>query len=172
MSKKSKKNEKNYLDFIPVKNPDIEYETDENGIVTVFIEWKGFYHKIAQKIFRRPRVSDIKMDKYGSFVWHAIDDEKDVHQLSKEMESEFPKMEKSLSRLIKFLEIMKDNNLITGKERRKNNVKIHSLRPYVCRCHNDHLRMGSLAHNAPETGSLQHALFKRNLQSQKSAQKK
>ena len=88
MSKKSKKNEKNYLDFIPVKNPDIEYETDENGIVTVFIEWKGFYHKIAQKIFRRPRVSDIKMDKYGSFVWHAIDDEKDVHQLSKEMESE------------------------------------------------------------------------------------
>ena len=68
MSKKSKKNEKNYLDFIPVKNPDIEYETDENGIVTVFIEWKGFYHKIAQKIFRRPRVSDIKMDKYESFV--------------------------------------------------------------------------------------------------------
>ena len=28
MSKKSKKNEKNYLDFIPVKNPDIEYEKD------------------------------------------------------------------------------------------------------------------------------------------------
>ena len=76
--------------------------------------------KIAQKIFRRPRVSDIKMDKYGSFVWHAIDDEKDVHQLSKEMESEFPKMEKSLSRLIKFLEIMKDNNLIYWKgEKRK-----------------------------------------------------
>ncbi|WP_462289941.1 PqqD family protein, partial [[Ruminococcus] torques] len=119
MSKKSKKNEKNYLDFIPVKNPDIEYETDENGIVTVFIEWKGFYHKIAQKIFRRPRVSDIKMDKYGSFVWHAIDDEKDVHQLSKEMESEFPKMEKSLSRLIKFLEIMKDNNLIYWKGEEK-----------------------------------------------------
>ena len=119
MSKKSKKNEKNYLDFIPVKNPDIEYETDENGIVTVFIEWKGFYHKIAQKIFRRPRVSDIKMDKSGSFVWNAIDDEKDVHQLSKEMESEFPKMEKSLSRLIKFLEIMKDNNLIYWKGEEK-----------------------------------------------------
>ena len=119
MSKKSKKNEKNYLDFIPVKNPDIEYETDENGIVTVFIEWKGFYHKIAQKIFRRPRVSDIKMDNYGSFVWNAIDDEKDVHQLSKEMESEFPKMEKSLSRLIKFLEIMKDNNLIYWKGEEK-----------------------------------------------------
>ena len=53
MSKKSKKNEKNYLDFIPVKNPDIEYETDENVIVTVYIERKGIYHKIAQKIIRQ-----------------------------------------------------------------------------------------------------------------------
>ena len=40
-------------------------------------------------------------------------------QLSKEMESEFPKMEKSLSRLIKFLEIMKDNNLIYWKGEEK-----------------------------------------------------
>ena len=58
------------------------------------------------------------------------------------MESEFPKMEKSLYPFIKFLEIMKDNNLIYWKGEEKNNVKINSLRPYVCRCHNDHLRMG------------------------------
>ena len=43
-----KKNDKNYLDQIPVRNPEIEYKTDENGQVTVFIEWKGFYHRIAQ----------------------------------------------------------------------------------------------------------------------------
>ena len=59
------------------------------------------------------------MDSMKFPVWHAIDDEKDVHQLSKEMESEFPKMEKSLSRLIKFLEIMKDNNLIYWKGEEK-----------------------------------------------------
>ena len=44
-----KKNDNNYLDYIPVKNPEIEYEEDENGKVTVYIEWKGFYHRIAQK---------------------------------------------------------------------------------------------------------------------------
>ena len=38
----SKKISKNYLDYIPVKNPEVEYETAENGRVTVFIEWKGF----------------------------------------------------------------------------------------------------------------------------------
>lgn len=110
-----KKNSQNYLDYIPVKNPDIEFETAENGKVTVYIEWTGFYHRIAQKFFHRPRVSDIKMDDLGSFVWLAIDDEKDVHQLSKELEKKYPKMEKSLSRLIKFLEILHDNRLIHWK---------------------------------------------------------
>ena len=110
-----KKKDNNYLDYIPVKNPEIEYETDENDRVTVYIEWKGFYHRIAQKFFHRPRVSDVKLDDYGSFVWLAIDDMKDVHQLSKELDSRFPKMEKSLSRLIKFLEILHDNRLIHWK---------------------------------------------------------
>ena len=49
MSKKSKKNEKNYLDFIPVKNPDIEYETDENGIVTVLSNGKASITKLPRK---------------------------------------------------------------------------------------------------------------------------
>ena len=109
------KNQRNYLDFVPIKNPDIEYQTGDNGKVTVFIEWKGFYNRIAQKFFHRPRVSDIQLDDYGSFVWLAIDDNKDVHQLSKELDARFPNMEKSLSRLIKFLEILRDNHLIRWK---------------------------------------------------------
>ena len=110
-----KKNDKNYLDQIPVRNPEIEYKTDENGQVTVFIEWKGFYHRIAQKFFHRPRVSDIKLDDYGSFIWLAIDNHKDVHRLSAELDAMFPDMEKSLARLIKFLEILHDNHLIQWK---------------------------------------------------------
>lgn len=114
-----KKPAENYLDYVPVKNPDIEYHTDEKGIVTVYIEWKGFYHRIAQRFFRRPRVSDIKMDRYGSFIWHAIDGTKTIHALSGEFEKQFPKEEKALSRLIKFLEIMRDNHLIYWKGEKK-----------------------------------------------------
>ena len=110
-----KKNDKNYLDQVPVRNPQIEYETDQNEQVTVLIEWKGFYHRIAQKFFHRPRVSDIKLDNYSSFVWSSIDDHKDVHQLSVELDAKFPGMEKSLARLIKFLEILHDNHLIHWK---------------------------------------------------------
>ena len=115
-----KKDSKNYLDFIPKKNPEIEYETGEDGIITVLIEWKGFYHKLAQRFFRRPRVSEIKLDKLGTFVWNSIDDKKDVHTISKELEAEFPSMEQPLTRLIKYLEILHDNHLIYWKgEKRK-----------------------------------------------------
>lgn len=106
------KNRQNYPDFVPVKNPDIEYHTDDSGIVTLLIEWKGFYHRIAQKFFHRPRISEIRLDDYGSFVWLSIDGVKDVHQLSLELDARFPGMEKSLSRLIKFLEILRDSHLI------------------------------------------------------------
>ena len=100
MSKKKKISNQNYMDFIVVKNPEIEYETNDKGQVTVMIEWRGFYHRIAQRFFKRPKVSAIKLDDYGSFLWQSINDQKTVH----------------LARLIRFLEILKDHHLIELKE--------------------------------------------------------
>lgn len=111
-----KKDSKNYLDFWSGKESrKLNMKQMEDGIITVLIEWKGFYHKIAQKLFRRPRVSDIRLDELGSFVWNAVDGKKDVHQISKELEQQFPKMGKPVPRLIKYLEILHDNHLIYWK---------------------------------------------------------
>ena len=79
------------MDFIVVKNPEIEYETNDKGQVTVMIEWRGFYHRIAQRFFKRPKVSAIKLDDYGSFLWQSINDQKTVHQLSLDLQSQFTK---------------------------------------------------------------------------------
>lgn len=114
MSRKSKK--QNYLEFIPVKNPEVEFKTNEDGVIVLFKEWTGFYHKIAQKFFHRPRVSQIKMDEYGSFVWNEIDGEKNVYDVALTTEKAYPDMEKALERVIKFLEILRDNGFITWNE--------------------------------------------------------
>ena len=113
------KQSKNYLDYVPVKNPEIQYHADSDGIVTVEIEWKGFYHRIAQRFFHRPRVSDIRLDTYGSFVWRTIDGEKNVYAISQALEAQFSGMDKALSRLIKFLEIMRDHHIISWKGQTK-----------------------------------------------------
>ena len=62
------KEKKNYIDNIPKIN-DMKWDVSEDGIVEITVENTGFYNTIAQKIFKKPRYSFIKLDEYGSFVW-------------------------------------------------------------------------------------------------------
>ena len=55
------KDKKNYIDHIPKIN-DMKWEVLEDGIVEITVENKGFYNTIAQKLFKRPRYSFIKLD--------------------------------------------------------------------------------------------------------------
>lgn len=86
---KKKKLDKNYLEKIPVHPEGIPWKTDENGIVTLEIENKGAMNRIAQKLFKKPRVSYIHLDKTGSFVWPLIDGKKTITELGKEVDAHF-----------------------------------------------------------------------------------
>ena len=68
--------DKNYLDYIPVKNPDIEYETNEKGTITVLSAGKVSSIRLLRNFFSPPKVSSIDLDDYGSFVWGIIDDKR------------------------------------------------------------------------------------------------
>lgn len=114
-----KKNQQNYLDYIPIRNPEIPWEENESHQVTVFISWHGFYHKIAQTFFGKPKTSKISLDTFGSFVWLQIDGEKTVYDISQDVKAEFgKKAEPLLERLIKFFEILRSNRLILWKEQK------------------------------------------------------
>ena len=110
-----KKQSENYLEYVPVRTPETEFTVDETGIVTLTKEWTGFYNRIAQRFFHKPRVSRIALDGYGSFIWKLIDGERDVYAISQKLETAYPGMEKSLPRLIKFLEILRDHHFIVWK---------------------------------------------------------
>ena len=73
MTLSPKKEKKNFLEFIPAKNPAYPWHKNEQGKAVVQIGHKGFYDKIAQKFFKTPKVSDIELDEIGTFVWEAID---------------------------------------------------------------------------------------------------
>lgn len=113
-----KKNKKqNYLDYVFEKNPTYEWKEKEDGKVCLIIEWKGFYHWIAQKVFHKPRRSEIAMDELGSFVWKQLDGKKNMHEVAELVKAEFgSKADPVYERLIKFVEIMKDNKFVLLKE--------------------------------------------------------
>ena len=67
-----KMKDKNYLEQIPVRNPGFPWKENEQGIVTVDMVHRGFFPMLAQKLWVTPKVSHIKLDCFGSFVWKPV----------------------------------------------------------------------------------------------------
>lgn len=116
----AKKKSENYLDFIPVINPKNDWS--EDGIVTIHMVHRGFYASIAQKVFHTPRVSHIKLDEYGSFLWKRINGERTVGQLAQQLKEQFGDQAEPLyDRLVKYMQILHNNEFILfrGKDKVK-----------------------------------------------------
>ena len=114
-SKKVGKNKKqeNYMDFVPLKNKKYSWSENEKGRVIVEVPHEGFYDKIAQKFFKTPKISNIELDDYGSFVWKCIDGVNTIYRISEEVHKHFgEKAEPLLNRLVKFFQILKDHKFI------------------------------------------------------------
>ncbi len=109
-----KKTDVNYLDKIPVHPEGIPWSKDENGIVTLEIENKGFFNKIAQKFFKRPKTSYIHLDKTGSFVWPLIDGKKSISDLAADVDAEFGEESHPLyERLAQFFRVLDSYKFIS-----------------------------------------------------------
>lgn len=109
------KKTKNFLDFIPCIN-DKNTWSEENGIVTIHMTNTGFYHFIAQKIFKTPKVSHIDLDEYGSFVWKNIDGKNTVYDIGVLVKEKYKdKAEPLYERLVHFFKILKNNKFVIIK---------------------------------------------------------
>lgn len=109
------KKSENYLEKIPVRG-DFEWKTDEDGVVTLEIVNKGVFNKIAQKLFKKPRISYVHLDKMGSFIWPIIDGEKSILDMAEDVDKEFGEEAKPLyERLAKYFQILASYGFVTFK---------------------------------------------------------
>ena len=108
MRKKKEINTENYLDKIPAICGDLDW-MENNGLVTVVQENKGFYNRLAQKMFKTPEVSNIDLDEFRSFVWLSIDGKNTVFDIGGKVKEEFGEEAEPLyPRLIQFLNVLKE----------------------------------------------------------------
>lgn len=111
---KKKKNiiTENYLERKPLRNELLSWSSDD-GKVTLEIENKGVWNKIAQKIFRKPKISYIHLDETGSFIWPLLDGEKTIIDIGKDVEEKFGDEARPLyERLAKYFQILESYNFI------------------------------------------------------------
>ena len=106
----------NYLDRQPRRPEGISWSADENGIITLDIENTGAFNRIAQKFFKKPKVTHIHLDEMGSFVWPLLDGEKNIIELGKEVEKHFGEKANPLyERLAKYFQILDSYHFVEWK---------------------------------------------------------
>lgn len=103
---KKTKIQENYLERIPMR-AEIPWSQDEDGRVTLHIENKGVFNRIAQTLFKKPKISHIHLDETGSFVWPLINGEKTILELGTLVDEKFGKDAQPLyPRLAKYFQIL------------------------------------------------------------------
>ena len=117
---KKKKNVSNYLDFVPAVSGKFRSETDSAGLVTIFVENKGVFHRLAQKFLKKPAVSQIHLDTMGSFIWPLLDGEHTIYEIATEISGRFGKEAEPLyDRLLQYIKNLEGYGFIEVKNPEK-----------------------------------------------------
>lgn len=117
MKKKKNVISKNYLERIPMRPAHLNWSADAEGKVTLEIENTGLFNRIAQKLFKKPRVSFVHLDETGSFLWPLLDGEKNIIELGKLVDERFGEAAHPLyERLAKYFQILDSYGFVAWKE--------------------------------------------------------
>lgn len=116
MAKKRSKT-KNYLDYIPCHNGKYSWERDEQGNVVIFVENKGLFNRVAQKLLGKPKVSQVHLEEMGNFIWPLINGERSVFEIAELVHSEFGERAEPLyNRLVTYMQTLESYGFIQMNE--------------------------------------------------------
>ena len=62
------KKKENFVDYIPKRNALYEWELNSRNLAEVLVINRGLYNRIAQLLFKKPKISRIELDEMGSFI--------------------------------------------------------------------------------------------------------
>ena len=83
------KNNNNFLDYIYRINDELTWTLSESGEVIVDMENNGFANKIAQKLFKKPKISHITLEGIGSYIFTCIDGKRTVYDIGQLVQEKY-----------------------------------------------------------------------------------
>ena len=107
----------NYLEKIPCHKEGIKWTQDTDGIVTLQVENRGVMNRIAQRLFKKPKISYIHLEQFGSFIWQKIDGKRDMIEIGKLTREHFgEKAEPLYERLAQYFKTLESYEFISLSE--------------------------------------------------------
>ncbi len=111
-----KKISKNYLDLIPRHNEKYPFEIDGEGNVTLFVEHRGIFHKAAQLLLDKPKVTQVHLEGMGNFIWAKLDGRRTVYDVALLVKEEFGEEAEPLyERLVRYVKTLEDYGFVVTK---------------------------------------------------------
>ena len=112
-----KRKDGNYLERCPMRAPGIVWSLEEGGAVTLHLRNRGVFHRAAQFLFHRPRISHVKLDALGSLVWTLADGDLSLLQLGEAVREKFGASAEPLyERLALFVHTLEECRLIRWRK--------------------------------------------------------
>ena len=103
----------NYLENKPYRNENFRWTADEKGMVTLEVDNKGIFNRIAQKLLNKPSITFVHLDENGSFVWPLLDGEKTIVEIGVLVKEKFgEKAEPLYERLAKYFQILESYGFV------------------------------------------------------------
>ncbi len=114
---KKEKGSKNYLEKIPAIPENFRYSVSDDGAVTIEIDNKGFMNRIFQLILKKPKVSYVHLDAFGSFAFLCANGTRDIAEIAVMVEDKFGDDAHPLyERLAKFFQILESYKFISWND--------------------------------------------------------
>lgn len=103
-----------YLQLVPRKRADQAWLTDSNGLVEIIVPRDKLLDRLVRQFRKTPEIMRVHLDAVGSFVWHAIDGQRNIQCIGTLLEAEFGERVRPLySTLLQYLCILESNRFIT-----------------------------------------------------------
>ena len=103
----------NYLEKIPQHRAGLAWSQDDKGIVTLEVENKGLANRIAQKLLKKPKISYIHLEEFGSFIWTVIDGKRDIITIGELVKQHFGgKVEPLYERLSQYFKTLESYGFV------------------------------------------------------------
>ncbi len=114
------KKKENFVDYIPKRNALYEWELNSRNLAEVLVINRGFYNRIAQLLFKKPKISRIELDEMGSFIWQEMDGRKTVYEIGTAVKAKFGnKAEPLYERLCEYIQILHNNRFIVYENKKR-----------------------------------------------------
>ncbi len=118
MKQKKRVSSENYLERIPYRTLET-WSADENGIVTLEKENTGVCNRIFQKLFRKPKISYVHLEKSGSYLWKQMDGTLTIAQLSEKADEDLGHEENRVYGVAEYMRILESYHFIAFRNQKK-----------------------------------------------------